>query len=322
MEYKYLEAAGIEVSRLCLGTMMFGGQTDEAESLRILRGALDAGINFFDTANAYTGGNSETITGKGLAADRSRVILATKVLHHVGPDRNDGGLNRRHMIRACEDSLRRLGTDWIDIYYLHAPDPHTPIDETLEAMDSLVRSGKVRYMGISNHAAWQIGDFLNAADRRNRVAPVITQNVYNLLTRGVEQELVPFLAAHRMGMAVYNPIAGGLLTGKHKPGAPTAGTRFANNAGYADRYWDDVNFAAVGRLTAIAAVHGLTLLELAMRWILQRPGVDTVITGVSRLEQLEQNVASIQGGPLPQEALDACDAVWRELTGNRFQYNR
>ena len=183
MKYGYLTGTGIQVSRLCLGTMMFGGQTDEAESLRILRFAIDNGINFFDTANAYTGGNSETIVGKGIAADRSSIVLATKVFHHTGPDRNDGGLNRRNILHACEASLRRLGTDYIDVYYQHAPDPFTPIEETLEAMDSLVRAGKVRYVGISNNAAWQIGDFLNAADRRNLVAPIITQNVYNLLDR-------------------------------------------------------------------------------------------------------------------------------------------
>ncbi|NLN46891.1 MAG: aldo/keto reductase [Clostridiaceae bacterium] len=322
MEYRNLSATGIEVSRLCLGTMTFGGQTDEAESLRILRYAIDNGINFIDTANAYTGGSSEAITGKGIAADRSRIVLATKVYNPVGPDRNDRGLNRRHILRACEDSLRRLHTDYIDIYYLHAPDVHTPIDETLEAMDALVRSGKVRYVGISNHAAWQIGDFLHTAEKKNLAAPIITQNVYNLLTRGVEDELVPFLEAHQMGMAVYNPIAGGLLTGKHQPGSPTAGTRFALNRNYESRYWDDVNFQAVEQLAAIAKEHEMSLLQLAMRWIVTRRGVDTVITGVSRLEQIEQNIASIEGGALPPEVEEACDGVWRALTGDRFRYNR
>ncbi len=322
MEYKYLTGTGLEVSRLCLGTMTFGGQTDETESLRILRHALDHGINFIDTANAYTGGNSEVITGKGIAADRSRVILATKVYNPVGPDRNDRGLNRRHIIRACEESLRHLGTDYIDLYYLHSPDPHTPIEESLMAMDMLVRAGKVRYVGVSNYAAWQVGDFLHLADRRNLTPPVITQNVYNLLTRGVEDELVPFLGTHRLGMAVYNPIAGGLLTGKHNQGAPTAGTRFALNRNYEDRYWDEINFRAVEQLTKIAQDHGLTLLQLAMRWVTYQPGVDAVITGVSRLEQLEQNIEAATGGPLPSAALAACDDVWRELTGNRFRYNR
>ena len=322
MEYHFLTGTGVQVSRLCLGTMMFGGQTDEAESLRILRHAIDNGINFIDTANAYTGGNSEIITGKGIRADRSRIVLATKVNGVSGPDRNDRGLNRRHIVREAEASLRRLGTDYIDIYYLHAPDPNTPIEETLEAMDTLVRSGKVRYMGISNYAAWQISDVLWASERRGRIAPILTQNVYNLLTRSVEQELVPFLQAHRMGMAVYNPIAGGLLTGKHKPGAPAAGTRFANNSVYAKRYWDDENFAAVDRLSALAAAHGMTLLQLSMKWIASRPGVDAVITGVSRLEQLVQNIASIEGEALGEDILQVCDEVWHGLTGNRFQYNR
>ncbi len=322
MEYRYLTATGLQVSPLSLGTMTFGGQTDEKESLRILRYAIDRGIQFIDTANAYTDGNSEIITGKGIAADRSRVILATKVYNPVGPDRNDRGLNRRHIVQACEDSLRRLGTDYIDLYYLHSPDPHTPVEESLAAMDDLVRSGKVRYVGVSNYAAWQIGDILHLADRRHLAPPVLTQNVYNLLTRGVEDELVPFLAAHRLGMAVYNPIAGGLLTGKHNLGTPTAGTRFALNRNYADRYWDEMNFRAVEQLTTVAKAHDLTLLQMAMRWVAHQPGVDTVITGVSRLEQLEENIAAAAGGPLPQAVLEACDAVWRELTGNRFRYNR
>ena len=322
MEYRYLTGTGIQVSRLCLGTMMFGGQTDEAESLRILRHAIDSGINFFDTANAYTGGKSETIVGKGIAADRSRVILATKVFNHTGPDRNDRGLNRRNIVHACEASLRRLGTDYIDVYYLHSPDVHTPFEETLEAMDTLVRSGKVRYIGVSNHAAWQVGDLLWTADKRNFVKPVITQNVYNLLNRTVEPELVPFLASHHLGMAAYNPIAGGLLTGKHHPGTPAEGTRFAWNASYSQKYWDDLNFKAVDRLTAIAAANGMSLLEMSMRWVAGRPGVDVVISGVSKLEQLVQNLAVSEGGPLGEDVLAACDEVWRELSGNRFQYNR
>lgn len=322
MKYQHMQSTGLEVSNLCLGTMMFGGQTDEAESLRILRYAIDSGINFIDTANAYTGGRSETITGKGIKKDRSRVILATKVFHQQGPDRNDGGLNRRHIVSEVEASLRRLDTDYIDIYYLHAPDPHTPILETMGVMDDLIRAGKIRYYGISNYAAWQVSDIFWTADKHNLATPVITQNAYNLITRSVEPELVPCLQTRNLGMAVYNPIAGGLLTGKHHAGKPTTGTRFALNDNYANRYWDDRNFEAVDALTKIAESQGMSLLEFSMRWVVSRPGVDSVITGVSRLEQLEQNIASIEGPGPDDEALKACDAVWTNLSGNRFKYHR
>ena len=192
----------------------------------------------------------------------------------------------------------------------------------MAAMDSLVASGKVRYVGISNYAAWQIADILALCERRNYAPPLITQNVYNLITRGVEAELIPFIKAHGLGMAVYNPIAGGLLTGKHHAGQPGADTRFGSNQIYYNRYWSDENFAAVDKLSLIAREAGLSLLELSMKWCLSRPGVATVITGVSKLSQLEQNIASIKGNALDEATLAACDTVWQGLAGTRFAYNR
>jgi aryl-alcohol dehydrogenase-like predicted oxidoreductase len=189
-------------------------------------------------------------------------------------------------------------------------------------MSDLVRSGKIRYVGVSNYAAWQISDILAACDKHGFVAPVITQNVYNLLTRSIETELVPCILKHGIGLAIYNPIAGGLLTGKHRPGAPADNTRFANNKTYLDRYWTEENFSAVQELDEIAGGCGLNLLQLAMKWCAAQKGVTSIISGVSRLSQIEQNIASLAGDALIDEVLQRCDAVWHRLTGSRFQYNR
>jgi len=322
MKYKQLPGTGLKVSELSLGTMMFGGQTSEAESLRIMDYAFDQGINLFDTANIYNEGASERCVAKGLKGRRDQIILATKVGIRMGTGINDHGLSRRHIMAAVDASLKRLETDYIDIYYLHKPDYSTNLEETLETMTGLVKAGKIRYIGVSNYAAWQIADIMAICDKRNYIPPVITQNVYNLITRGIENELIPFLNAHNLGMTVYNPIAAGLLTGKHKPGQPSADTRFAQNKMYYDRYWSEQNFAALEKLMKIAADYGMTILQLAMKWCNQNSRVTSVITGVSNLSQLEQNIASIEGEPLSEEILAKCDEVWRWLTGNTFKYNR
>jgi aryl-alcohol dehydrogenase-like predicted oxidoreductase len=322
MQYNYFTGTRLRVSALSLGTMMFGGQTDEAESIAIMNYAYEKGINVFDTANTYTKGESERIVGKGLKGRRDRIILATKVFNQMGDDPNDSGLSRRNILGAVDASLRRLDTDYIDIYYMHAPDYRTSPEESLDAMSGLVRAGKARYIGLSNFAAWQIADIFAICDKRGYVAPVITQNVYNAITRGIEAELIPFLKVHGMNLTVYNPIAAGLLAGKHKPGKPTEGTRFGLNKMYADRYWSDENFAAVDKLTRIARENGMTLLELAMKWCAAQKVVTSIITGVSRLSQLEQNIKSIEGDPLDAGVLARCDEVWKSLAGTRFAYNR
>jgi aryl-alcohol dehydrogenase-like predicted oxidoreductase len=302
--------------------MMFGGQTGEAESLEIMDYAFEQGINVFDTANVYNQGQSELIVGKGLKGRRDRIILATKVFGRMGSDPNDAGLSRRNIIAAAEASLKRLDTDYIDIYYLHSPDYKTAPAESLSAMSDLVRAGKIRYIGVSNYAAWQIADLLAVCDKRGFPAPVITQNVYNLITRSIEPELVPFLREHELALTVYNPIAGGLLAGKHKPGRPEENTRFANNKNYYDRYWSDENFAAVDKLSAIAEKSGLSILELSLKWCAVQKHVTTIISGVSRRSQLEQNVRALEGAALSPEILASCDDVWRGLAGTRFAYNR
>ena len=322
MKYNTLPKTNLQLSRLSLGTMMFGGQTGEADSLAIMDYAFDHGVNFFDTANVYNQGQSEIIVGKWLKDHRKEMILATKVFGQMGENPNDAGLSRRNILSAADASLNRLQTDYIDIYYMHAPDYGTDPEESLDAMDSLVRAGKIRYVAVSNFAAWQIADILHICDKRGYTAPVITQNVYNLITRGLESELAPFLKKHQIGMAIYNPIAGGFLAGKHRPGKPDENTRFANNRMYYERYWSDENFDAVERLAKIADNHGMSILELSMKWCAAQPVVTSIISGVSRMDQIKQNIASLEGDLPGADVLSACDEVWRSLAGTRFGYNR
>ncbi len=198
----------------------------------------------------------------------------------------------------------------------------TDIRESLQAMSGLIESGKVGAYGISNYAAWQIADMLAVCEREGFPKPVITQNVYNLITRSIEPELLPFLERHPMGLTVYNPIAAGLLTGKHKRGGALEGTRLADNETYRNRYWSEANLVTVEKLSKVAEKGGMTLLELAMKWCLANPKVTSILSGVSRLEQLKKNVASIEGEELSKDVLDACDRIWAEHTGNPFGYNR
>jgi aryl-alcohol dehydrogenase-like predicted oxidoreductase len=322
MEYAYLTGTGIKVSRFCLGTMTFGAQIDEARGIRAVDHALDQGVNFFDTANRYTDGKSEEILGKALDGKRDRVILATKAGNSAGGGINNRGCSRLHILQQVEISLKRLKTDYIDIYYLHLPDPHTPVEETLETLDGLVRSGKVRYLGSSNFAAWQACRLYYEARRANRNYPVVAQMVYNMITRGIEQEFIPFLKAFRLGLVVYNPIAAGLLTDKYAEKKQLQNTRFVNSSMYADRYWNDDNLAAWDAIHAIASDAGISMLALAMRWILTTGHVDSILTGFSSQEQLSENLKTLADGPLSPDIMAACDAVWQKLSGTRFRYNR
>jgi aryl-alcohol dehydrogenase-like predicted oxidoreductase len=322
MEYNNLPGTGVKVSKLSLGTMMFGGQTGEAEALSIMDYCYEQGLNFWDTADMYNAGESERIVGKALKGRRENIVLATKVFYPVGNKLNNRGLNRRHIMESIDGSLRRLNTDYADIYYMHAPDYETSLEETLDTLSCLVRSGRVRYLGVSNFASWQIADILGLCELKGFVKPVISQNIYNLLLRDVEQELAPCLGAHNMGMAVYNPIAGGFLTGKYKGRDKGTNTRFANQKNYADRYWSEANFSAAEKFEAIAGGHGLSLLELALRWCINRPSVNTLVGGVSKLEQIKQNVAALENTALAPEVVAACDEVWHAMTGKRFAYNR
>ncbi|HUU15085.1 MAG TPA: aldo/keto reductase [Terriglobia bacterium] len=323
MDFRVLPHTDLKVSRLSFGTMTFGAQTDEAVALRMVDRCLEAGINFFDTANVYNQGRSETILGKALAGRRDKVILATKVRGKMGEGLDESGLSRAAMRKALEASLKRLETDYVDIYYLHQPDYDTPMEETLAAMDEAVRAGKVRYPAVSNYAAWQVCEIHWLAEKNGYKPPYVSQPMYNLLARGIEEEYLPF--CRRFGVAVipYNPLAGGLLTGKQsRRQGPISGTRFDSNQMYLDRYWDDNYFAAVDELAGIARDAGKTLIELSFQWLLSQPGVDSIILGASRLEQLEENLKACEGGGLDEATLTRCDAVWKRLRGITPKYNR
>lgn len=323
MQYRRMTATGLSVSRLCLGTMNFGGQVSREDGIRMVHAALDSGVNFIDTANVYEDGRSEEIVGEALRGRRDEVILATKVRLTRHPERlNEEGLSRRSIMREIERSLKRLGTDYIDLYYLHTPDPDTPMEETIDAVDDLVRSGKIRYLGVSNFASWQLADADWIARVRGRTRPVMSENVFNLLCRSVEPELVPCLESHRVGMTVFNPLAGGLLTGKHTFSRPAAEGRFQNNSMYQNRYWNEDSFRGVDLLRQVAADADLSLPELAILWCAAHRFVDSVIIGVSSQQHLAANLHAIDLPPLSEETLARCDRVWNEISGTRYQYNR
>ncbi|MGH9446864.1 MAG: aldo/keto reductase [Terriglobia bacterium] len=323
MEYRKLKHTDLRVSRGSFGTMTFGSQTGEAEASRMIDRCLDAGINFLDTANMYNAGQAEIILGKALAGRRDRVILATKVRHKMGEGPAEGGLSAPAIYRAIEASLKRLSVDYVDIYYLHWPDNEISIEETLVAMNGLVKAGKVRYPAVSNYAAWQVAEMHCVCARHGFTPPYISQPMYNLLARGVEDEYTAFAKKFGVSMVTYNPLAGGLLTGKHQRGGqPIAGGRFDRNPMYQGRYWHDDYFAAVEEFARIARDAGKSLIELSLQWLLAQPCVDSVILGASRLEQLEEDLRATEGGSLDPDILLRCDEVWKRLRGITPKYNR
>jgi aryl-alcohol dehydrogenase-like predicted oxidoreductase len=317
-----LPHAGLNVSRLCCGTMTFGDQTDEAAATEIVACCLDHGINFFDTANIYNQGAAETILGRTLQGRRDRVIVASKVAAKMGPAPDEAGLSRAAIFRAVEASLRRLQTDYLDIYYFHWPDYATPLEESLEAMAALVKQGKVRHAGASNYASWQVGRMLSLAERRGLPPVGITQSMYNVLARGIEQEFLPMCREFGLATVIYNPLAGGLLTGKQTFAAPLPGTRFDKSRAYVDRYWHEANFEAVQNLAATAQGCGRSLISLSLAWVLHHSPVDCVVLGASRLAQLQENLRAASEGPLPADAAAACNAAWAKIRGPSPQYNR
>ncbi len=322
MERITLPQTDLNVSRIVLGTMTFGGQADEAMSREILDCALDAGVNFIDTANVYNKGASEEILGRLLKGRRQSVILASKVFGKMGGGPDESGLSRPAILRAVEDSLRRLQTDYLDVYYLHQPDCNCPIEETLEAMDALVRQGKVRYPASSNYAGWQVAEMHEIARRQGYRPAAITQPMYNVLARGIEQEYTAMAKRYQVAMIVYNPLAGGLLTGKHQRAQFTPGTRFDNNKMYQDRYWHDDMFDAVEGLETAARQEERSLISFALNWLLHHSPAHGIILGASRTEQLESNLRTLADGPLSENSLKTCDVVWQALHGPAPRYNR
>lgn len=323
MEFQVLRGTGITVSRICLGTMTFGDQADEATSIKMVDQAIDAGVNFIDTADAYGKGVSEEIVGKALKGKRDKVVLASKVANAIGPDKfKDGGLHRWHVIKGVEASLKRLQTDCLDICYLHKPDGHTPIEETMAAFDTLVQQGKVMYVGMSNFASWQVCEAQWKCDVNRWAPPVVLQLPYNLITRSIDEECVAFSKKMNLGVAVYNPLAGGMLTGKHKRDAKPGGdTRFGRNQEYFRRFWQDSNFEALEALQKIADGAGKSMIELSLQWLMSQSVVDTMILGASKLAHLEQNIKAAEGR-LDADTLKACDGVWQMIRGGHFAYNR
>jgi aryl-alcohol dehydrogenase (NADP+) len=304
MRHVQLGRTGLPVSELCLGTMTFGLQCDEDTSFAILDAAADAGITFIDTADVYplggTGaevGRTEEIVGRWLHGRRDDFVVATKCVGPMSSRRWDRGASRKHIIDAVDASLRRLGTDYIDLYQLHSPDPATPIDETLRALDDLVRQGKVRYVGCSNFPAWQVAHALGRSEVLGLARFDCVQPRYNLLYRRNELELFELCVQEGIGVIPYNPIAGGLLSGKHRAGgAPTEGSRFTlGTAGgrYQDRYWHDRQFATVAELQALAEEAGMPLVTMSLAWVLAQPAVTSPIIGASRPEQLEASIAAL-----------------------------
>ncbi|MBQ6603360.1 MAG: aldo/keto reductase [Eubacterium sp.] len=322
MEYTKLKGTGLEVSRFCLGTMTFGEQTSEEEAVKMVDYALDAGVNFFDTADVYTKGASEKILGKALEGKREDAVIATKVTNPHGPKPNQSGQGRKHILTSLEESLRALRTDYIDVYYLHHPEEDVPAEEIIETMTTLVRSGKIRYWGLSNYATWQCCSFIHKAREMHAVPPVVTESVYNLLTRGIDDEMVPFLKEYRMGLTCFNPIAAGLLTGKHTRNKLADNSRLKDNYGYNLRYINDANMDAVEALTGIAAENGMSLLEFSLQWLLNRPVVDSIIVGASKFDHVVQNISlASEKTTLSDAAMDACDKVWDSLRGHFFSYH-
>jgi aryl-alcohol dehydrogenase-like predicted oxidoreductase len=322
MKHVTLSGTDLQTSQVVLGTMTFGSQVDLGEARNMVHTCLDRGISLFDTANAYNEGRSEEILGQLVKDRREQVLIATKVGNPMGSDPTDAGLNRAAIFEAIDASLERLQTDYVDVYYLHKPDWSTPIEESLEAMDALVRAGKIRYGATSNYAAWQMAEMLWLAERNGWQPLLVSQPMYNLVARRLDDEYAAFSKSCGLSNIAYNPLAGGLLTGKHQPEAsPQPGSRFTME-NYRERYWNAAQFAAVARLGDLAAEAGLTLVELSFRWLLSRPLVDAVLLGASSLEQLWSNLAACEETALNEELATACDEVWQELRGAAPNYNR
>ncbi|MCL4535861.1 MAG: aldo/keto reductase [Bacteroidetes bacterium] len=317
MQYTTLGRTGIRVSRLCLGTVQFGLQLDEQASHRVMDRAFELGINFIDTADRYEMGVTERFVGSWLEGKRHQVVLATKVRGRMGPGPNDTGLSRVHIIQAVEASLRRLRTDYIDLYQMHAPDDLTPVETTLRALEDLVRQGKVRAIGCSNYAAWELCKALWVSDVRNLARFESVQPRYNLLARDVEAELVPLCLSEQVSIIPYNPIAGGMLSGKYQWGQPPAeGTRFQVRSDlYQTRYWYESNFQVVERLKPIAAESGRSLVQYALAWVLANPAVASAIAGATSTAQVEENVAALERPLTADEYRAGCEASIGALAG-------
>ena len=320
---------GLQVSEICLGTMTFGSRCDEETSRAIMDAALDGGVYFFDTADRYPMGagpgdygRSEEIIGRWMKGRRHDIVIATKCRNAMGSGPNDQGLSRKHIMDAVEASLRRLQTDHIDLYQAHAPDPGTPLDETLRAFDDLVRHGKVRYIGCSNYPGWQLALSLWTSDKLGLTRFDCVQPRYNILFREFEAELFPLCIDQGVGIIPFNPLAGGFLTGKYAVGEePPKGTRFDISKGapasnYRARYWHEAHSMVVRSLADFMQKRGKSLTQAAIAWVLAKPGITAPIVGASSLEQLKESLGAADI-TLDDEEMSACDDAWFGLPRSR-----
>ena len=320
MQFRQLGDSGLHVSVLSLGSNVFGQHEtfthylDEAGTFTIVRRAMDLGINFIDTADMYSRGVAETYLGKAIAGQRNRLIIASKVGVPVGKGPNQAGLSRAHIMESIEGTLSRLKTDYVDLYYAHCPDPSTPLGETLRAFDDLVRQGKVRYLGCSNFAGWQIAAARGMAKRRDYAPWVVSQSPYNLLERSLETEIAPCCSYYGMSIIPYAPLAQGVLTGKYRrgEGIPPETRAWQNPSKNLASYMTDENLATVERLDAWAKDRGHGVSELAIAWLLSKPVVSSVLAAVTRTEQLEANVKATEWKLDPQQLEEV-----RDLLGSR-----
>ena len=331
MQYTKFGRTGLRVSKLCLGTMTFGLQCDEARSRAILDTAAAGGIDFLDAADVYplgggpnTVGRTEEIVGGWLKGKRHDFVLATKCVGRMGPKPWDQGMSRKHILDAIEASLRRLGTEYVDLSQLHGYDPNTEIDEALEALDTVVRSGKARYVGVSNWPAYKVARALGRSEVRNIVRISSVQPRYNLLFRSFERNLLELCAEERIAVIPYNPLAGGLLTGKHDRHAPPAedGRFQLGNAGarYQERYWHDREFETIEALRKVAGEAGMSMTTMALCWVLSNPAITAPIVGASRPEQLADSLAAADQGDLPHDLKARLDDIthgWRAVDAER-----
>jgi aryl-alcohol dehydrogenase-like predicted oxidoreductase len=320
-----LPGVGVPVTQLVLGTMTFGDTADADTARAMVDTAIDGGITSFDTANGYAAGASEQILGAALVGRRDEVTIATKAGIYAGDAQGFPLLSEPGMRSSLEASLQRLGTDRVDLYYLHMPDRSVPLAETVAALGAFVQEGLIAAYGVSNYAAWQIADLTAVADSLGVPRPVIAQQLYNLVARTMEDEYAEFAQTHDLATIVYNPLGGGLLTGRHSfSEQPTEG-RYGSSAlasMYRDRYWNSSTFAAIERLSAIAEEAGVRMPELALRWLFSRAVVSAVLLGGSKTSQLEANLAAASAGPLPDDVTNACDEAVQDLRGLMPRYNR
>jgi aryl-alcohol dehydrogenase-like predicted oxidoreductase len=307
MKYRSLGSSGLQVSVLGLGTNAFGGRADKMTSIRVLHHAADNGINFIDTANIYTGTKSEEIIGEAFEGRRHDVLLATKAGMKRGDGPNDRGSSRHHIIRELEGSLRRLRTDYVDLYQIHAFDPKTPLEETLRTLDDLIKSGKIRYIGASNYTAWQMMKSLGISQSNGLNSYVSVQPGYSLVDRGVERELVPFCVDQGIGIIPYFPLAGGILTGKYSGGSVPSGSQLDKNPNFAQRM-DEDRMAVGDHVARLAAEIGTSATALSLAWLMHKPAVSTVISGATRESQIDDNLNAVSL-ELPADIMQTLDDI-------------